>query len=43
MVRPGEWFESEVFLMEVKSKVAYRVRENGEKEEKKTRSSPKKK
>jgi hypothetical protein len=43
MVRPGELFGSEVFLMEVKSEVIYRARENVEKEEKKTRSSPKKK
>jgi hypothetical protein len=35
--------EAEAFLMEVKLKVIYRVRANGEKAEKKTRGSPKKK
>jgi hypothetical protein len=43
MVPPGHLFKVEVFLMEVKLKVIYRVRANGEKAEKKTRSSPKKK
>jgi hypothetical protein len=40
---PWKLFGAEVFLIEVKSKVIYRVRENGEKIEKKTRNSPKKK
>jgi len=43
MVSPWELFGSEVFLMEVKLKVIDRVRADGEKAEKKTRSSPKKK
>jgi hypothetical protein len=43
MVPPWQLFEAEAFLMEVKLKVIYRVRANGEKAEKKTRSSPRKK
>jgi len=41
----GSWqlFEVEVFSMEVKMKVIYRAQANGEKAEKKARSSPKKK
>jgi len=43
MVPLWELFEAEVILMEVELKVICRVRANGEKAEKKTRSSLKKK
>jgi hypothetical protein len=43
MVPSWQLFEVEVFSMEVKMKVIYRARANGEKAEKKAGSSPKKK